>query len=503
MNDEEIKQIEDNINNPVVRSRISTFNDNTLKVLGLIKDGIKSDMAQSDIKKILRMLASDEPELAADLENAASKYERNKKLDGLSEETKKSKQVLMGKVVRRELIEGVKFLYANHASPDKLQSFLRAKSEDEKNLLMGMVVKDYHNTNYDDGTFKKMNNVLSAFNRRISRRVLGKFGDKNGVTLSPEENQMIRCVMNGSFYLPEDESTYSPIWQKCRFRKAKNNYLSAKDYDLLNKNPLFREASSSQNIRLLENIMAEALSKKGVSVEEAAQLNFSDMAEVLQQNSKDGKISFAALQPLCSENPRQGFCRKLLSDEETLKAIRKDFLANGVSPEYFAFWAENVLVSGNPNPKVEEGRFEGIIPNITIHHKNHVNYAKNCKDMLDINDASNFSMVVAFGNKDPHAVEHLGDNDKVMYVNQNKTSRKDPSLLAKTAPETDDIAVSEMFSYVTEEGRDTRAYISPTQTLNRPDISGNQDMARKNIQTKQKYKISSNYIASQMGVARI
>lgn len=123
--------------------------------------------------------------------------------------------------------------------------------------------------------------------------------------------------------------------------------------------------------------------------------------------------------------------------------------------------------------------------------------------MLDINDASNFSMVVAFGNKDPHAVEHLGDNDKVMYVNQNKTSRKDPSLLAKTAPEADDIAVSEMFSYVTEEGRDTRAYISPTQTLNRPDISGNRDMARKNIQTKQKYKISSNYIASQMGVARI
>ena len=40
MNDEEIKQIENNINNPVVRSRISTFNDNTLKVLGLIKDGI-------------------------------------------------------------------------------------------------------------------------------------------------------------------------------------------------------------------------------------------------------------------------------------------------------------------------------------------------------------------------------------------------------------------------------------------------------------------------------
>lgn len=91
MNDEEIKQIENNINNPIVRSRISTFNDNTLKVLGLIKDGIKSDMAQSDIKKILRMLASDEPELAADLENAASKYERNKKLDGLSEENKKIK----------------------------------------------------------------------------------------------------------------------------------------------------------------------------------------------------------------------------------------------------------------------------------------------------------------------------------------------------------------------------------------------------------------------------
>lgn len=501
MNNEEIKQIENEINNPAVRSRISSFNDNTLKILGLIKNVLKSPSAEADMKKVLKMLSSDEPELATDLAAAWSKYVGNKNMNEQSEETKKSRQILMGKIVRRELAEEVKFLYANHASPDKLQSFLRGKSEDEKNLLMGMVVQDYHNTNYDDGAFKKMNNVLSAFNRRISRRVLGRFGDKNGVTLSAEENQMIRCVMNGSFYIPEDESTYSEMWQKCRFRKHKNNHLSAKDYDLLNKNPLFREASSSMNIRLLENEMAEAMSAQGISPSEAAKLNFSDMAEIMQKNSQDGRISFKALSPLCEAGPREDFCQKLLSDADTLKAIKTDFLANGVSAEYFEFWVNSVMKEGNPNPKVKNGQFTGIIPKTTIHHKEHVNYAKTLEDMLDINDSSNFSMVVAFENKDPHPLEHVGDNDRVMYVNKNKTSRKDPSLVAKTAPEADDIAVSEMFSYVTEAGRDTRAYISPTLTIDRPDISGNRDMALKNNKTAQ--NVNSDFLRLQKEAARI
>ncbi len=503
MNKEETRKLEEEINNPAVRSRISTFNDNSLKILRLIKESLKSSQTWNDAGKLIKMLSADNPDMAADLDVSLNKYRQNKREDEESGQTQKSFRNLFEKVVRGELYEEVRFLYANHASPDKLKSFLSGKSEEEKNILMGLAVKDYHNTNYDDGTFKKLNNILKAFNRRISRRVLGRVGDKGGVTLSPEENQMIRCVMNGSFYLPEDENAYSPVWQKCRFRKPKNNYLGIKDYDLLNNNPLFREASSSMNIRLLEPLIVRALSRSGISVQEAAQLNFSDVAELMRQNSPDGKISFKSLSPECENNPRREFCRKLLENEETLKAVKRDFIANGASPEYFEYWRQSVLNDGNPNPKVHQGEFAGRIPVITIHHKEHVNYAKTKNDMLEINDASNFSMIVAFGENDPHKTEHLGDNDKVMYINRQKNSRRDPSLLNKDRPEDDDIAVSEMFSFINEnDGRDTRAYVSPTLSLSRADIKGNSDMARKNTVEKQQHKTAAPAIIGQMAAAR-
>lgn len=463
MNQEQKETLEQKLNNPS-RLRFSTYDDNILRCYKLLNENILSEDVKS-VKTILDTLM----EKTEGRENAEvnilvlayRKFVQNRKIykndpefAELLENAERHISVAVNKKMRTE---EVKKLYAVCSDEEKVKEVIRSKSPQEKQRLLNDVVEYYHSTNADDTTFVRMNKILKSFNRKVVREVLGVEG-RDQIKNSPEVVAAYRAVFCGQFF-SKDSVEFSSQYLDFVNRKMAREINNPQDYKLLHRNPYFKAIKNSRNVQLIVPRLEQIMNKQGISVALAAQLTLTDFADVVQNAT--GSTSFEALNNACEINPRKEFCQELLKNKENYDAIRNDFLKNGVSKEYFAFWAESMMRDGEPNPKLEGRQFEGVLPKkIDIHHKWPLKYAAD----LDQNGKGNLIMVVKFGKRDMHDEEHIGDSETVMTVNPNPASRRD-STIFRREPKKGETAVVERFVYDSGDGKDNRCYVSESLTL--------------------------------------
>lgn len=490
---EKKQQIEQAINNPALRIRMTICNPKKVSLLKMLDESLKDNTSASTIDRIFKALkdnivASEQPEIDG-LYNLYNKY--------LKQAVPAEK--LLKNIKELRLNEDLKFLYSKAKSPEEIEPFLAKCSAEEKSALLKALTADYHNHDYDDMSFLKMNSVLKHFNRCVKREILGVV-ESESVTTSDNENQMLRCIAAGKFFMPQDENNnedftkYSPAYNYFRSDDGVSG-LSYKDYKLLNNNPLWKKVKNSHNIQKIAKDVEIALAKLGIPPELANQFNSYDFAKIMSSVAEQRNPAFAKINPDCVDSPYCEFCKNLLKDKDVLEAIKQDFKKNNIDEKYTNAWINSMINDGNPNPDISELNIKGKIPaKISIHHKNHLQYAPNLPDSLMINNTSNFLLAIKFDKEDPHEEEHLGDSRGFLYVNENKNSRNDPSIIKTNSPTAGMVAVAEKFEYDDGNGKDTRAYISPSCTIC-SNISGNSDLVKGTQHIMQATKMSSVHVA--------
>lgn len=463
MNQEQKEALEQKLNNPS-RLRFSTYDDNILRSYQILNENILSEDVRK-VKMVLGSLVDNTKDSERDEVNrlilAYMKFVETratcKNNPDFVEQLKNAERHISAAVNKKMRTEEVKKLYAVCSDEEKVKEVIRSKSPQEKQRLLNDVVEYYHSTNADDATFVRMNKVLKSFNRKVVREVLGVEG-QDPTKNSPEAIAAYRAVFGGRFFA-KDIMECSQKYQDFANGKISKEMNSPQDYDLLHKNPYFKSMKNSRNVQLIISSMQQILSKTGIPVKMAAELTLNDFGHIVQRFQGDTR--FEALNNACVIEPRKEFCQELLKNKESYDAIRNDFLKNGVSKEYFAFWAESMMKDGEPNPKLEGRQFDGIIPKkIDIHHKWPLKYAAD----LDKNGKDNLIMVVKFGKRDMHDEEHIGDSETVMTVNPNPASRRDPTIF-RSMPKQGETAVVERFVYDSGDGKDNRCYVSESLTL--------------------------------------
>lgn len=463
MNKEQKETLEQKLNNPS-RLRFSTYDDNILRCYQLLNENILSEDVKS-VKTVLNTLVENtEGSEKAEVDKlilAYRKFVQNRKIyknnPEYAELLENAERHISAAVNMKMRMEEVKKLYALCSDEEKVKQVIRSKNPKEKQRLLNDVVAYYHATNADDATFVRMNKVLKPFNRRVVREVLGVEG-QDQTKNSPEVIAAYRAVFGGQFF-SKDCMEFSSQYQDFVNRKMAREINNPQDYNLRHQNPYIKAIKNSRNVQLIIPRLEQIMSKQGISVALAAQLTPTDFADIVRKATTSTR--FEALNDACEINPRKEFCRELLKNKENYDAIRNDFLKNGVSKEYFAFWAESMMRDGEPNPKLEGRQFEGVIPKkIDIHHKLPLKYAAD----LDRNGKGNLIMIVKFGERDMHDEEHIGDSEMVMTVNPNPAGRRDPTVFRRE-PKKGDVAVVERFIYDCGDGRDNRCYVSENLTL--------------------------------------
>lgn len=476
MNLEKKQEIEQSINNPALRIRMTICNPKKVSLLRMLDEALQDNTPTASIDRIFKALKdnvvdSEHPEID-ELFSLYNKY--------LKQAVPLEK--LVKNIKERRLNEDLKFLYSKAKSPEEIEPFLAKCSAEEKSALLKALTTDYHNHDYDDMSFVKMNSVLKHFNRRVKREILGVVGP-DGVSTTENDNQMLRCIAAGKFFMPQDENKkedftkYSPAYNYFRSDDAISG-LNHKDYKLLDNNPVLKKVKNSCNIQKIVKDIEIALATKGIPPQLANQFNSYDFAKIMNSVTEQKNPAFAKINPDCVDSPYCEFCKNLLKDKDVLEAIKQDFKKNNIDEKYTNAWINSMMNDGNPNPDISELNIKGKIPaKISIHHKNHLQYAPNLPDSLMINNTSNFLLAIKFDKEDPHEEEHLGDSRGFLYVNENKSGRNDPSVIKTNSPTMGMIAVAEKFEYDDGNGKDTRTYISPGCTVC-SNLSGNMDLVK-------------------------
>lgn len=478
MNLEEKIQLEEALNHPSIRQRVVVFNPSKLKLLKTLHQYLDDGQPSPIILKTIDVLRDN----VADSEKEQIKEMRqtyNLQVSS-SRATPKDLKKFMFDVKRRIAEEELKFLYANNKSSEDVQVFLASKSTSEKTNLLESLVMDYHNNNHSDVAFLRINSVLAHFNLKIKREVVDIVGENN-ITTSENENQTLRCIAAGKFFLPfneenneEDFSKYSKAFMDYENKNLKLGKYNASDYDLFEHNHLFNFGKESSNLQTIAPNVTKALIALGIPPESAYEFNSYDFAKILGRITKEKSPLFKTINPTCEDSPFQNFCKTIASDEKLCHAIRDDFIKHEITPSSVDVWLKNMKTNGDYNPSLLDSKNK---IKITIHHKNYINYAANLASPLMINDLQNLSLTAQFGHEDAHHIEHIGDNRNKLYINQKKQGRNDPCLLPTSSLSQGAIAVSERFAFLNENAEDTRVYISPTLTLSSK-LHGNHDFVK-------------------------
>ncbi len=319
---EKKQQIEEQINNPALRLRVTICNPKKVSLLRMLEESVKDSTSSSTINNIFKALkdnvvSADYPEV----DELFNLY--NKCLKQVAPVEK-----LLKNIKASRLNEDLKFLYAKAKSPEEIEPFLTKCSNSEKSTLLKALTDDYHFHDYDDLSFVKMNSVLKHFNRQVKREILGVVG-QDGIATSDEENQMLRCIAAGKLFMPfdkdrkEDFTKYSPAYNYFRGENAVKG-LTYKDYKLLENNPEWKKVKNSHNIQKIVKNVEVALAKAGIPPELAHQFNSYDFAKIMSSVTEQRNPTFAKINDECVDNPYCEFCKNLLKDKKVLDVVIKE-----------------------------------------------------------------------------------------------------------------------------------------------------------------------------------
>lgn len=461
------KEIEEKLNKPC-RLRVATYNNESRKIelynrfYKVIKDKLSLTDANPRFDNIISQVSYDDRKFLIDCKKEyASCLNDNEALSKLCFKMRKN-----------ILLEEVNYLIGNAGDEAKIIHFLKDKSNIEKSLLIEVVVNNHATSPQPDISIVQTNKTLKHFGHKLKRKIIAKLSPQmpeSKIKLSRDEDKIFRAVFAGRFFLADSPEDNSTAYKDYLYQDNKKNSYKPQDYDLLKNNPSFQKVKNSQNIRLVAPKMQEYLAKLGVEPKLANQFNGADFAQIICDATKSNDTRFEAINPECIDNPRQEFCKKLLDLPEVCENIKQDFLAAGVSKEYFDFWAKSMRENGDAMPNIGDRKFEGIVPPINIHHKDPLRYANTLTNPLSINDSSNLVMMVQFDDYDVHGEEHRGDVGVVSYTKD--FYDKDIGAKIKREAENGDLVVAELFEIAED-----LIYKSANMSIDKK-IAGNKDLS--------------------------
>lgn len=502
--DEKTKQtIEQQLNAPSIRLRIRAvkYDEQKVKLLKRIRDLILDKSTNLDmLKPYTKQLEQILPEEEKYQANKIYGLFKDSLLKTQAQSAKADKAMALGLSENMRFEEEVKYFQDQSKSAEDITSHLSLFNAQEKDIIISKIIEDYHNNGYTDQAFVSANRALKHFGRKISRRIVGVTG-KDKIKLTPEENQMARCVMDAKFYLPQDEDNklaincYTSAYLEERSEMHRQNNgphatqidrrHSASEYNLLEDNPLIKTFADSLNMRQMVGVLQETLAQKGISLETANQMNSYDFADILAAAYKPERVIEFSEYIKNTNTPRKEFCQKLVADKKTLEQILHAKKEAGSSDEYLHDWVES-MKEGEPdihkNPRFANKKYKGYVPSyISVHHKDNVTFGGS-------NDASNLVLIeddsIAQGASvgRNHQREHMGDNKDLLMINLDKQFKNDPWLISLSSSDKDlnsrkgNIIVAEKLDVLdNEHSRDCRVFINNQASIENPNIRGNSD----------------------------
>lgn len=502
--DEKTKQtIEQQLNAPAIRLRIKAvkYDEQKVKLLKRIRDLIKDKSTNLDmLKPYTRQLEQILPDEEKHKAHKIYGLFKDSLLATQAQDAKADKAMAMSLSENMRFEEEVKYFQDQSKSAEDIKAHLSLFDTQEKDVIISKIIEDYHNNAYNDQAYVLTNRALAHFGRKISRRIVGVAG-KDKIKLTPEENQMARCVMDAKFYLPQDEdkkvaiNCYTPAYLEERSEMHRSNNgprlaridrrRSASEYNLLEENPLIKTFADSLNLRQMVGVLQEALAQKGISNETANQMNSYDFADILAAAYRPERVIEFSEYTKNTNTPRKEFCQKLVADKKTLEQILQAKKQAGSSDEYLNDWVES-MKEGEPdirnNPRFADKKYDGYVPSyVSVHHKDNVTFGGS-------NDASNLVLIeddrIAQGASvgRNHQREHMGDNKDLLMINLDKKSKSDPWLISLSSSERDInqrqgcIIVAEKLDVLdNEHNRDCRVFINNQASITNPNIRGNSD----------------------------
>lgn len=252
MDSEKKQEIEQSINNPALKIRIVVCNPQKISLLKMLDESLQDNTSTETIAKIFKALRDNT------VDSEKSEIDELLKLYGKCLKKECPIEKLLKNVKEQRLTEDLKFLWSKAKQPDEIEPFLAKRNAAEKSILLKALVDKYHFNDYDDMNFLRMNHVLKHFNRRVKREILGVVGPE-GIATTDDENQMLRCIAAGKFFMPQDENKkedfnqYSATYNSFGPEYAVKG-LNYKDYNLLNNNPLWKKVKNSHNIQKLSKM---------------------------------------------------------------------------------------------------------------------------------------------------------------------------------------------------------------------------------------------------------
>lgn len=378
----------------------------------------------------------------------------NKNIDNLNQ---------LHEIVQKELdkedfkkINNIAMSIANGSkefNEDDLKNILRTKSTATLAVYKTMAM-DRYKKERTEHNFKKLNLILEPMG--------GGFVRKEKVKISLDERKASRYAFDGYMYVPSEygidsgKSGYSKAYSD--FLKEDRQDMSPQGYDI-SKFKAWQTLKSALEVvdidmpdeKILVALAKIKMPKKYVETlsadDKTSKLNVTDIARILfdeyahgPMNNKAGSANLdfnkilnsggenifdargvkPGVNDCSNENGlnRKFFKEHFLKDKSAKEAIRKDLISHGVSPQYIdERLFPSIEKDGIANPKIIEGQYPGVIPMITVHHK------EKLEDVgIKGNLMTNFMAIPVFPNEiDEHELRHKPDENKIKDSDRSET----------------------------------------------------------------------------------